>query len=82
MTDEEAKAWAKAAKELKSQGLPEDMAASFLPHYYIPQEMQVRWHKLTESCQTDMESYTISKGRIICLRTLNCPARRQALSML
>ena len=53
MTDEEAKAWAKAAKELKSQGLPEDMAASFLPHYYIPQQMQVNWHRLTESCQTE-----------------------------
>ena len=53
MTEEETKAWAKAAKNLRSQGLPEDMAAAFLPHYYIPQQMQVNWHKLTESCQSD-----------------------------
>lgn len=53
MTEEETKAWAKAAKNLRRQGLPEDMAAAFLPHYYIPQQMQVNWHKLTESCQSD-----------------------------
>lgn len=53
MTEEETKAWAKAAKNLRRQGLPEDMAAAFLPHYYIPQQMQVNWHNLTESCQSD-----------------------------
>ena len=52
MTSDEERAWAVAAQNLREQGLPEDMAASFLPHYYIPQQMQVNWHKLTESCQT------------------------------
>lgn len=53
MTEDEERAWKKCAGKLREQGLPEEMAASFLPHYYIPQEMQVRWHRLTESCQTD-----------------------------
>ncbi len=53
MTPEEERAWEIAAGKLREQGLPEKMAAAFLPHYYIPQEMQVRWHKLTESCQTE-----------------------------
>ena len=52
MTEEESRAWAKAASRLKKQGLPQEMAAAFLPHYYIPQEMQVRWHRMTEDCQT------------------------------
>ena len=53
MTDEEAAAWAKVSGKVREQGLSMEMASSFLPHFYIPQPMQVRWHKLTESCQTD-----------------------------
>ena len=51
MTEEEERAWSKAAGKLKEQGLPAEMAAAFLPHFYIPQEMQVKWHRLTEECQ-------------------------------
>ena len=51
MTEEEEQAWSVAAGELKDQGLPEEMAERFLPYFYIPQEMQVRWHRLTEDVQ-------------------------------
>ena len=52
MNEAEERAWEIAAGKLKEQGLSEEMAAAFLPHYYIPQEMQVKWHRMTESCQT------------------------------
>lgn len=51
MTEDERKAWTRASEKLKDQGLPEGMAAAFLPNYYLPQEMQVRWHRMTEECQ-------------------------------
>ena len=51
MTEAEAAAWLKASGKLRQQGLSKDMAAAFLPHYYIPQQMQVNWHRLTESCE-------------------------------
>ena len=53
MNEEEARAWAFAALKLREQGLPEEMAERFLPHYYLPQRMQVNWHRLTESCQKE-----------------------------
>lgn len=53
MTEEEEKAWEKAAEELKGQELPGEMAKAFLPHYYIPQQMQVNWHRLTETVQSE-----------------------------
>ncbi|MBO4886694.1 MAG: phage terminase large subunit [Firmicutes bacterium] len=51
MTEDEERAWARASSKLKDQGLPGKMAAAFLPHYYIPQQMQVNWHRLTEDVQ-------------------------------
>ena len=53
MTEEEILAWETAAYKLREEGLPEKMAAAFLPHFYIPQPMQIHWHKLTEACDTD-----------------------------
>ena len=51
MTEEEERSWKVAAEELRKEGLPEEMAEHFLPYFYIPQEMQVKWHRLTEDAQ-------------------------------
>ena len=51
MTPEEERAWERASEMLREQELSRDMAAAFLPHFYIPQPAQIRWHKLTEDVE-------------------------------
>ena len=51
MTEAEVRAWERVCREQAEAGLPREMAKDFLPHYYIPQAMQVKWHLLTEECQ-------------------------------
>lgn len=53
MTDEEVKAWEKAARKMKEAGLSLEMAEKFLPNYYIPQPKQIEWHRLTELCDSE-----------------------------
>ena len=51
MTEEEVRAWEKVFMRVKEQELPKDMAEAFLPHYYLPQNKQIEWHRLTMDCQ-------------------------------
>ena len=62
MTPEEERAWAVASENLKEQGLSREMAAAFLPHFYIPQPAQIRWHKLTEDVERSGPRFRMGNG--------------------
>ena len=50
MKAEEAVAWEECFMRVKEAELPRDMAEAFLPNFYLPQEKQIEWHRLTKEC--------------------------------